>query len=491
MKKRLSSILIATALLSVGCSDDFLEKEPSSFLSAEQVSDAAENNPAVAEGFIRGVYTYMFTVGTGGTTQHDDFGQKGYDIYMDMLSSDMALSASIYGWYRGVTDYQATLDFTDIDNYKAWRHYYRIIRSCNLIIDSFGGNEATFDSDTAKWTYAQAKAMRAHSYFYLTQLYTDSYNPSAAVLPIYITAEDNVNVPKSTTQEVFDLIVADLNEAIDYLGDFDRSNKYEVNKYVAEGILAYVHAYMGNNTAVLNLTADVINNGGFTLATQQDALGGFNDVNTPGWMWGVDLTLENGLDLVSWWGQMDLFSYSYAAAGDTKVIDLDLYNAIPADDVRKQQFYPDETSSFYLMPYNKFYDPNREVFSQRNITTDYIYMRVAEMYLLYAEAAAKSGNEDAARNALTALLQQRIPDASYVNGLSGQALVDEVDLQTRIELWGEGKSYLALKRNQRTVVRGANHLSLVGEPISYDDDRLTFEIPQAEIRDNPFISDQN
>jgi hypothetical protein len=44
-----------------------------------------------------------------------------------------------------------------------------------------------------------------------------------------------------------------------------------------------------------------------------------------------------------------------------------------------------------------------------------------------------------------------------------------------------------MKRNKATITRGPNHLSFVGVPISYDDDRLTFEIPQAEIQNNPFI----
>lgn len=78
-----------------------------------------------------------------------------------------------------------------------------------------------------------------------------------------------------------------------------------------------------------------------------------------------------------------------------------------------------------------------------------------------------------------------------VDALGGQALLDEIYLQTRIELWGEGKSYLAMKRNKATTVRGANHLSFVGEPIPYNDERMQFEIPLDEIQNNPFVTNQN
>ena len=48
-----------------------------------------------------------------------------------------------------------------------------------------------------------------------------------------------------------------------------------------------------------------------------------------------------------------------------------------------------------------------------------------------------------------------------------------------------------MKRNQATVTRGSNHLSFVGQPIPYNDERMQFEIPQDEIQNNPFLSNQN
>ena len=105
--------------------------------------------------------------------------------------------------------------------------------------------------------------------------------------------------------------------------------------------------------------------------------------------------------------------------------------------------------------------------------------------------SATSGNDGTAREMLRSLMAERVGDTSYLDALSGAALQDEIYLQTRIELWGEGKAYLALKRNQGTVNRGPNHLSFVGQPMSFDDERLTFEIPEQELQDNIFISEQN
>ncbi len=500
MKKTYILSLVTLILLGItGCNDDFLDVRPTQFLSEEQVAEAAAKNPDVVAGSVSGIYTLMFETGTGGDGGHDDFGQKGYDIFSDFLSSDLALSISTYGWYRRTTEYTTTTDYTNSVNYMPWRYYYRLIRSSNAVISALGGNDVVPELEENQHMMGQAKAMRAYCYFYLTQFYSSEFKPSEPILPIYVDPTEP-NQPKSTTAEVFALIEKDLTEAIDLLETFQRTAKNEVNKYVAEGLLAYVYAVMGGDkyAAAKTLTSDIIANGGFTIVDSTEvvyngdgAVGGFKDVNTPGWMWGVDITLDNGLDLISWWGQMDQFTYSYQWAGDRKVIDEGLYNAIPADDVRKRQFYPDDASSYYLAPYNKFYTADRVVGGQRNIETDYVYMRVAEMYLLNAEVSARSGDESTAKGSLKALVSLRVPDASYIDGLSGQALLDEIYLQTRIELWGEGKSYLAMKRNKATIVRGANHLSYVGEPVQHNDPRLTFEVPQSEIQNNPHISEGN
>ncbi|WP_416444719.1 RagB/SusD family nutrient uptake outer membrane protein [Leeuwenhoekiella sp. A16] len=489
--KSIIKLLSLTALIMVGCSEDYLDEKPSEFLTTDQIADAAEKNPDVIAGTITGIYSLMVQTETGGTTGHDDFGHKGYDIFSDFLSGDMALSVSTYGWYRAsITEFQGTTDFTNQDNYQVWRYYYRIIRSANTVIDALGGNEIVPELAENKYLLGQAKAIRAHSYFYLTQYFQNSYNPSQEILPLYDDLLDQ-NGPKVAASVIYDLIETDLLSAISLMDGFNRASKNEINQNVAKGILAYVYGAMGRDADVKRITGEIINSGEFRIMNSAEVLAGFNDINTPGWMWGIDLTSDFGLGLVSWWGQIDAFTYSYAWAGDAKAIDADLYAEIPADDVRKDQFEAPSGSYYDLLPLNKFYDPNRVIGGQSVVTTDYVYMRVAEMYILHAEASAKTGDEARAKQVLKTLLDQRVDDSSYVDALSGQALLDEIYLQSRIELWGEGKTYLALKRNKRSTTRGDNHLSFVGQTIQYDDERLTFEIPESEIQNNPFVNDQN
>lgn len=500
--KYILPLLLAGSAMFTGCKKDFLEVKPSSeFITPEQLGEAAKSDPKLLNGSIAGLYTTMFTDGVGGTTRHDDFGQKGVDIFMDMVSSDMVLAALNYGWYEPVARFQATEDFTRNEAYIPWRYYYRQVFGANSVIDVLGGTDAEPTAAT-KATMGQAKAMRAYAYFYLTQLYAKEYGTgNEKILPIYTTTQ-KYNQPKATSKEVWDLMVKDLTQAITYLDGFTRTSKDQVDKNVAKGLLAYVLAARGTQAdwqQVATLTSEIM--AAYPKTTKTQVVGGFNNIATPSWMWGVDLTLAQGIDLISWWGQMDIFTYSYAWAGDPKSIDQGLYEAIRADDVRKTQFDPPgggleatyaadgyADGDFDYMPLNKFFDPAREIGGQRQVVTDLIYMRADEFYLLNAEAKARLGQETPAKQALSSYLADRITDLSYLDALSGQALLNEIYLQTRIELWGEGKAYLAMKRNKASNKRGENHLFFDGQSFPYNDDKLTFDIPQAEVLNNPNLN---
>ncbi|MFY9242712.1 MAG: RagB/SusD family nutrient uptake outer membrane protein [Polaribacter sp.] len=505
--KKIIKISLFTALLGItfSCSDDILnnsgvsgESNQTQTITNAQLEQGALTNLEIPAAFIGGLYSQVIQTGTGGSTSHDDFGQKGYDIFSDMLCGDMALSGSSYGWYRAdISEFQAPLDFTRSRNRFVWRYYYRLIRSANNIIQNLGGNDAVPAIDDNKYSMGQAKAMRANSYFYLTQFFQKEYIATEAILPMPI-EPIGTNLPKSTAEEVYTLMEKDLTDAISLLNGFNRATKNQVNQDIAKGMLAYVLGAKGGRDAdVARLTQEVINGARFTMLSPSElvatsgTVNGFKDVSSPSWMWGVDLTPAIGLGLVSWWGQVDAWSYSYAWVGDYKSMDKGLYDQIPANDARKAQFFGNAASGRYLQPLFKFRASGTIGGTSTTVTADYVFMRIEEMYLLNAEANARANNPAAARTSLKALMARRVPDVSYIDGLNGTQLSNEIYKQTRIELWGEGKSFLAMKRNKATTMRGTNHLSFVGEPIPYNDERMQFEIPLDEIQNNPFVSDQN
>ncbi|WP_157716575.1 RagB/SusD family nutrient uptake outer membrane protein, partial [Roseivirga ehrenbergii] len=91
--------------------------------------------------------------------------------------------------------------------------------------------------------------------------------------------------------------------------------------------------------------------------------------------------------------------------------------------------------------------------------------------LIEAEANARLGvaNEPAARTALFSLVSQRDPNA-VISTNTGQALIDEILVQRRIELWGEGFNFLDLKRANLPLKRST---------------RGSFSLTQARITEVP------
>lgn len=498
INKLFGAALLTTLLFS--CNDEFLETEPTEVISSSQIGELSEVDPGLQAANIKGLYTLMYETGTGGTNlRHTDFGQKGYDVFGDLVSGDMNLGGLNYGWYSNITNLTVQSDYTATENYQIWRYYYRLIFSANTIIEQLGGNDEIPETEEAQVFYAQAKFFRGMSYFYLMNYFTNGYSAGSEGIPYYDTPSESK--PPIEQGLLYEKLIADLEQATELLENFNRGDvKNEVNQDVAESYLAYAYAATGNDLKAEEHSDNVITRGNHPLLTAGEVSGlgaGFNDASTDGWIWGMDLTSDQGLDLVSWYGQVDIFTYGYAGLGDVKSISMNLWDDLNQDhpnDVRVAQFEKPSTYNV-AAPDNqrvasmKFFTPDRVPAGQRYITTDYIYLRMAEMYLLNAEANANLGNEGKAKQSLKSVVELRFDDpadANFIDMLGGQDLKKEISRQTRVELWGEGKSYLEMKRTQRTVVYPSNHLTNAGESYPYDADELTFEIPIQEIQNNPF-----
>lgn len=494
--KKIFILALGFSVLFNSCSNEYLELTPTSPLSKTDIDGISKYSPHLANAVLNGLYSYNVLYGSGGTYGHDDFGQKGYDIYTDILSGDMNLNGLTFSWYKGISNFNGMTNFISYENYKGWRFYYYLIRGANNIISGLEGKELSISQ---KKIYAEAKAYRAYLYYNLVMMYTQGYEANEKILPIY-TAPVSYNTPSKKTHEVFDLMIKDLKEALTLYEESGYTSKGgDVNYFVAKGILSYVYAAKGTNDALVEaaqLTNNIIAESGYSIATEKILLGGFNKKSTnPNWMWSAEITLENELSDASWYGQVDIFSYGYAADGDTKGMSHSLYDQISDDDIRKRQFVLgkiiDETGDEYefknsaILPVNKFYAHNsKKVGGSRYVVSDYVFMRIEEMYLLNAEVNSRIGNDTQARSVLLDLLETRKTDVDYVNNLSGKKLLDEILLQTRIELWGEGKAYMAIKRNKGVFHYGSTHLFFPNTSFQYDDPRLTFKVPQAEILNN-------
>jgi hypothetical protein len=238
----------------------------------------------------------------------------------------------------------------------------------------------------------------------------------------------------------------------------------------------------------------VIDAGGSSLMTNAQYQEGFNNLSNPEWIWGAYVQDDQGDTFGSFHGQISWDGNTTYIRGTPKRINSALYDQINTTDVRKKMWEPTPTATNFPLPLSTYVRQPymSRKFKTRNTPTigDVPYIRLAEMYLVLAEAYAKTpGKEGDARTALFTLAKNR--DASYtLSTNSGQALINEILFQRRVELWGEGFRFFDLKRlNQsldRSVVPNYVSASVGGVmQVSAEDNRWQWAIPIAEIQANP------
>ena len=489
---------VAVVLIGIlsGCSSSFLDNNPTGSTVSQQ---QYEDNMFSSEAHIRGLYRLMIRV-----TDHDEFGQKSIDIKTDMISGDIALTGYTYGWF-GTCDRLIECSAGAGFNYYIWDYYYTIIKNCNLIIAA-KGNANLADPQTPeefiKADYiGQAYALRGYAYYCLAYYYSQNQFFKGGTdflarpcVPIYDeNSSDAEAQPLATVGRVMDQAEADLLLAVNYLKYYDRDSKTMVNQDVAKVMLAYLYVYRAHYvkdpqqknediTACLDLCNDIINGGKYPLLKYDELLTtGFNNVESKNWMWGMDITAETTGHLATFWGVMDVFTYSYAWAGDVKAIDKVLYTSIPGTDKRKEWWGADDK----LAPIWKFYDSGRKKGGDRLWLNDIVFMRSEEVYLIAAEAAYLGGHPDDAAKYLMEIVGKRdlTLDETTLEGNIEEQLI----YNWRVEMWGEGKAYFTMKRFDHKRTRGDNHYFLPDIPVGAYDDAVSFEIPSSEVKYNPHL----
>jgi len=534
MKKHIYILGVAAlTMLLNACSASWLDQQPSGGTITESQYQKMDN---VLEGSVRGIYSSMYQYGG----DHDVFGQRSIDMYGDFTCGDMAMKSFNYGWFQTDEIGQSYTRRAYI-----WSYYYDMIRLCNKAINAvqsqIGKNDLKNEKlirDNAQtfFYYAEILAMRGWCYANLQKwfCYTTEYLTTQGVtldqinsVPIYTEevteADTSLGAPLSTAAEVYARAEEDLKTAIHYFEitaeeGMQRGMKHEVNSDVARLMLAYCYLNKGSKTQdytdAAKYAEDFLNITVHTVLPKTELQStGFSDINSNNWVWGQDVTVQTTTSLASFFGQCDVFSYSYAWAGDAKGIDQNLYDAIPAWDLRKEwwnNFYNNGVKSYQYAPDGKFYSPTvmRKVGYTRapNATEldrdwlcDQVYMRTELGFIIAAEAEARLGNLDDALNLLREITDNRVLDTSdpdylaWIASIEGDedALLAAIQYNWRVEFWGEGYGLQTFRRFGESYTLGENHKTRANKTISVNDAstlrQYTFSIPSGELYYNPYL----
>lgn len=487
--------LLSLALVFSSCEKNF-EVTDSGSLSGSQTTEMAEQDPGFLTSYVNGLYSWM--VAYGGN--HDCFGHASCLYNLDMMGLDIAINGTLnFGAFDINHDY-GQYDWGR--PYLFWNTYYTLIKKCNEVIDFFGEEDP--ENSTLKGYLGQAYALRAFSYYYLIQIFQDTvtgegnsavFNPTAPAVPIVYAVRDAktedekmAHSGRNTLADLCEHIEFNLAKALPLLKGYDRgTDKNQVSYEVAQGIAARYYQLTQQWDKALEAATAAQN--GFDLMDEARLKSGFMEINDSEVMWGFNHNTETSTVYASFFSHLsnDSPGYGGMAIQSVHCIDYSLYSQIPDSDYRKSLFNGaegDETAVFGggKLPYaaRKFgYDPTW--------CQDYIYMRKAEMILICAEAHARLKDGSTA-TCLAELMRQRDPSWN-----KSTVTLDDVLLQRRIELWGEGFEYFDLRRNGLGVDRtyqGSNHLAINQYVFPAHSASWNFQIPIQEMQNNQYITEE-
>lgn len=508
MKTKSIYAILLSAFMLTACSDNFLNREPQGETLTE---NQYRNLEDMLEGTVRGTWSKFYAF-----ADHDEFGVRGIDLATDIFAGDVAMASNSYGWFR--TDEQG-LTYA-YRRTQLWYFYYSIIRSCNLTLALVNEEDIQLKSDMTyqecinAYYYAQLRAIRGWCYANLMKLFVEQDATTTANGIPYYTEEDvdALGAERLPVGDVYARIDQDLSTAILYLSNtnilnnVERESKFEFDADVARLVLAYSYLNRGgaeNADLAFRYAVDAINNGKYNILPHNELFStGFADIKSTNWLWGKDVTVDNETGLGSFFGQVDIHSYSYAWAGDTKSIDDALYGQITAKGWDDRANWFRTVGGFKLVPDRKFYSPafaNSTSVVDRDWLSDDVWMRMELAYLIAAEAALTKTtiSTDSAQLFLDAIMSERVIEGkeseyqTYKASLTDvSSLTDAVIYNWRVELWGEGYSLQTLRRIEKTRTLGTNHQYRSGRALTSSSPQFTFQIPSSEYHYNPFLGDE-
>ena len=444
------------------------------------------------------------------------------------------MRSRLHGIYMFSTDVQAdllnaTLDFgnrngfphrwegfldTDYTIRDVWRGYYSALVNVNNAIAMLPSIETANDTEKATLDsyIGEAYFLRAYYYHQLVLRWGKAYDPTSAAsdlgVPLVLTFDVTAKPARATVDEVYKQILSDLTEAktkLSGVAGSPGSNRITIDAVTA--LQARIHLHMRNWTEAATAAKSLITGGKYPLVKSE---ADFRKI----WVNDAGSELIFQLQLVAPqelspsgdpWNNVNNIFLGFQPSTGKYVPDfvpqqwvIDLYENT---DFRKNVYlakkplyiqgtdYPD----IYLI--NK-YPGNPALFT--GATTNYQHkpkvLRIAEMYLIAAEADAQStGGESAALTLLNQLRQAR--GAKELAGLSGAALMNEIRNERTRELLCEGFRLDDLRRwNLGFTRKTPQNLNLINVTPSADyhqktvqagDLKFTWGLPANDLTTNP------
>ena len=464
MKTTVKSLIAiaAAAVVSVGCSKDFLNTKP---VGRDLEINYYQTEAQAFEALVS-VYDVL--------QWNDQYGFSMYRFLMNVASDDT---------YAGGSDASDQPSWVATDNFSwtptlgpqagFWRKNYKGIYRANLFLEKI---DAIDDASTAFKTRTKAEVhfLRAKFYFDLVRsfgnipLITNTLDPS-----------EYYTITQVGPEVVYPFIVAELEAAIPDLPlTVPGSELGRVTKGAAQALLARVYLMMDdddNMDEVATLCQDVINSGVYSL------LPNYGDIFTKTGEWSSESVFEitysenstsdwgrfgsghsEGNVGVQFCGMRDYNGPDYSPGWGFCPITEDLesfmdgdpryqYTIIDADNIAGAEYTPGyQNTGFFMKKYaplaSQFPSDGEPALNWGNNVRE---IRYADVLLMAAEGLVRSGGSES--QARSYLNQVRARVGIQGLGSSGTQLLEDIYKERRMELATEGHRYFDLVRTGKAA----------------------------------------
>jgi hypothetical protein len=443
--KAITLFTVALVIFSASSCKKFLTPNPEQ--SAIQASQAFSTD-ASATSVVAGIYTSMMYGGLATTPTNGTLG-----VLLGLASDELD------GYNQTYLDWQNDqfINTGAGPDYYTWSDIYNYIYQCNAAIE--GMNASTGMSDSIRTQLSgECYFIRAFCYFELTNM----YGPVPLVTSSNYQA--NATLGRTDSSAIYQQVLADLQKAESLLTPaYPSANMVRPNLYTAQALLARVYLYQGK-WAQAEAEVDSVLAGPYSLAT---SLGGVFKITSPEVIWELYPVSTGGNNAYDF----GFYTPASSQSGPKYYLTSILINSFEPGDKRAANWmtaYPFNGTTYYYP--SKYVTPKSSPATQYNVV-----LRLAEQYLIRAEARAEQNNLSGAAADLNAIRARAGLGAATASDQT--SLLAAIAHERQVELFTEwGHRWFDLKRT------GAINAVLGTEKPTWTPDASLLPIPKLELQ---------
>jgi hypothetical protein len=457
--------------------DDFLKIEPGVQIS---INEQLSSKPGLQLA-LNGLYNDVEDLLSSSTNIYADV--QGGNITFTPVISNKEVSVSVL--------IENSYNFSDIAQESDYTGYYiflyDIINQANVML-SYQDSYTFLTTEEKNQLQAELLTIRALAHYKVSIMFAQNYNFTADASHLGIVYNTSPLLigedfpSRITMKKTYDLLKTDLDTALSLFTNtqFLPGINYSLfNKTTTEALYARIALQMNDWEKAFNYSNTIITTSNIQLVTKDSYVAEWEKEEDPIseiiMEFSAPRTSEGNVSqsISQWFKYETDQNYArYVASGDL----LDLYSA---DDIRLNMFLeqdlPTKVSGVEIdIPYyfTKKY--------QADAGTNFI--RLSEMYLIRAEANARTNKPNEALTDLNTIRQRA--NLSALNTTVN--LLEEIFLERRRELAFEGHLFFDIIRYKKDVIRNKGCLASVCN-LSYPSNFFVIPIPQSSIELNENI----